>query len=65
MKEFFKNVLNYPKYLIVIVVGLFTFALQPLVPFLKNPITAIALVSAAISGFMGIYFVLKAMLNTA
>jgi len=64
MKEFFKNVLNYPKYLIVIVVGLFTFALQPLLPFLRNPITAIALVSAAISGFMGIYFVLKAMLNT-
>jgi hypothetical protein len=64
MKEFFKNVLNYPKYLIVIVVGLFTFALQPLVPFLKNPITAIALVSASVSGFMGLYFVLKAMLNT-
>lgn len=63
MQDFFKNVLNYPKYLIVIVVGLFTTVLQPLAPFLKNPITAIALFSAGISGFMGLYFVLKAMLN--
>ncbi len=63
MKEFFKNVLNYPKYLIVIVVGLFTFALQPLAPFLKKPLTAIALFSAAISGFIGLSFILKAMLN--
>ncbi len=63
MKEFFNNVLNYAKYLIVIVVGLFTFALQPLVPFLKSPLTAIALISAAISGFMGLYFILKSMLS--
>ncbi|AFY72640.1 Protein of unknown function (DUF751) [Synechococcus sp. PCC 7502] len=63
MKEFFKNVLNYPKYLIVIVVGIFTAALQPLAPFLKKPVTAIALFSAVISGFIGLYFVLKAMLG--
>ncbi len=64
MQDFFKNILNYPKYLIVVVIGLFTFALQPLLPFLKSPITAIALVSAAISSFIGLHFILKAMLNT-
>lgn len=63
MQDFFKNILNYPKYLIVVVVGLFTFAIQPLLPFLKNPITAIALISASISSFMGLYFILKAMLT--
>ncbi len=65
MQEFFKNVLNYPKYLIVIVVGLFTFALTPLAPFLKNPLTLVALVIAMVSGFTGLYFVIKAMLNVA
>jgi len=64
MQDFFKNILNYPKYLIVVVIGIFTFALQPLAKFFKNPLTAIALVTAAISGFMGLYFILKAMLNT-
>jgi len=64
MKEFFKNVLNYAKYLIVIVIGLFTFALQPLARFLKHPVTAIALISAFISGFIGLYFTLSAMLGS-
>jgi hypothetical protein len=63
MKDFFANILNYPKYLIVVVIGLFTFALQPLGPFLKRPITAIALISAFVSSFMGLYFTLTAMLG--
>jgi Protein of unknown function (DUF751) len=64
MKEFFKNVLNYAKYLIVIVVGIFTSALEPLAPFLKQPITAIALITAFVSGFIGLYFTLSAMLGS-
>ncbi len=61
MGEFFSNVSRYPKYLITIVLGVFTSAISPLIKRGSNPITAIALVGALFSGLMTISFLLKAM----
>lgn len=44
MQDFFQNVSRYPRYLISFSLGIFWFFLQQLKPFLKNPVTAIALV---------------------
>ena len=61
MGEFFSNVSRYPKYLITIVLGVFTAAISPLIKRGSNPITAIALIGALISGLMTIIFLLRAM----
>ncbi len=61
MGEFFSNVSRYPKYLITIVLGVFTAAITPLIKRGSNPITAIALLGALLSGLMTIAFLLKAM----
>ncbi len=61
MGEFFANALRYPLYLITIVIGVFTAALEPLVIRSKNPITAISLIGALISGLITIAFVVHAM----
>ena len=56
MGEFFSNVSRYPKYFITIVLGVFTAALSPLIKRGSNPITAIALVGALLSGLITIIF---------
>ena len=61
MGEFFSNVSRYPKYLITIVLGVFAASVEPLVRRSKNPITAIALVGALISGCMTLFFIVKGM----
>ena len=61
MGEFFSNVSRYPKYLITIILGVFTAALDPLIRRSSNPVTAIALVGALISGIITIILVLRAM----
>ncbi len=61
MGEFFSNVSRYPKYLITIVLGVFTAAISPLIKRGSNPITAIALIGALFSGLITILFLLKAM----
>ena len=61
MGELFSNVSRYPKYLITIVLGVFTAAISPLIKRANNPITAIALVGALLSGLLTIIFLLKAM----
>ncbi len=61
MGEFFSNVSRYPKYLITIILGVFAASLEPLVRRSKNPITAIALIAALISGLMTLFFIVKAM----
>jgi len=61
MGEFFSNVSRYPKYLITIILGVFTAALQPLLRRSSNPITAIALIGALISGLITIAFLLREM----
>ena len=61
MGEFFTNVSRYPKYLITIVLGVFTAAISPLLKRSSNPVTAIALVGALLSGLMTLTFLLRAM----
>jgi|TARA_B100001093_G_scaffold271057_1_gene259074 uncharacterized membrane protein YjjP (DUF1212 family) len=61
MGEFFSNVSRYPKYLITIVLGVFASAFSPLIKRGSNPITAIALIGALLSGLLTIIFLLKAM----
>ena len=61
MGEFFTNVSRYPKYLITIVLGVFTAAISPLLKRTSNPVTAIALVGALLSGLITLVFLLRAM----
>ena len=61
MGEFFTNVSRYPKYLITIVLGVFTAAISPLLKRSNNPVTAIALIGALLSGLMTLAFLLRAM----
>ena len=65
MGEFFSNVLRYPKYLITIVLGVFASFLDPLVKRSKNPITAVSLIGALISGGVTLALVLRAMVFPA
>ena len=61
MGEFFQNVSRYPKYLITIILGVFAAVLEPLLKRSRNPITAIALIGALISGIITLSLVLRAM----
>ncbi|TVQ07763.1 MAG: DUF751 family protein [Leptolyngbya sp. DLM2.Bin27] len=63
MKEFFENVIRYPRYLISISLGILYNAVQPLVPLLQRPTTAIALIGAVVAGFLFLTFTLRAMLE--
>ena len=62
MGEFLSNLSRYPKYLITIVLGVFTALLEPLVQRGRaNPITAVALIGALTSGFITLALVVRAM----
>ncbi len=61
MGEFFANVSRYPKYLITIILGVFAAVFEPLVRRSSNPITAVALIGALISGLLTLAFLLRAM----
>ncbi len=61
MGEFFSNVARYPKYLITIILGVFTAILEPLIRRSTNPITAVSLIGALISGLITLAFVIRAM----
>ncbi|NEQ44979.1 MAG: DUF751 family protein [Leptolyngbya sp. SIOISBB] len=63
MQEFFQNVSRYPRYLISFSLGIFFNAIEPLMPLLKRPTTAVALVGIVISIFIFLTFTLKAMLG--
>jgi hypothetical protein len=65
MQEFLNNVSRYPRYLISFSLGIFYNAVEPLLPLLQKPTTAIALISAVIAAFIGLSFTLRAMLGIA
>jgi hypothetical protein len=65
MKEFFLNVTRYPRYLIAFGLGVADSVFQPLAARTRNPVTAIALVGAAISGLLSLGLVLRAMVSVA
>jgi hypothetical protein len=63
MGDFFDNVLRYPRYLISFSLGIFFSFFGWLQPLLKNRVGAIALMGLLISGFLFLYFTLRAMLG--
>jgi len=65
MKEFFLNVTRYPRYLIAFGLGVANSVFEPLVARTRNPVTAVALIGAAISGLLSLGLVLRAMVSPA
>ena len=65
MREFFVNVTRYPRYLVALTLGVMASVVEPLAARRSNPVTAVALVGAAISGSISLTLVLRAMVNGA
>ena len=63
MREFFVNVTRYPRYLIAFSLGVMNSVVEPLARRRSNPITAIALTGALISGVISMGLVLRAMVT--
>ncbi|APD47614.1 MULTISPECIES: DUF751 family protein [unclassified Synechococcus] len=63
MKDFFLNVTRYPRYLVAISLGVFNSVFEPLAKRRSNPVTAVALVGALVSGMLSLTLVLRAMVN--
>ncbi|MGB1417384.1 MAG: DUF751 family protein [Synechococcus sp.] len=65
MREFFVNVTRYPRYLVAFSLGVINSVFEPLARRRSNPVTAVALVGALVSGFVTLSLVLRAMVSTA
>jgi hypothetical protein len=63
MKDFFLNVTRYPRYLIAFGLGVANSVLEPLAARARNPVTAVALIGAAVSGLLSLALILRAMVN--
>jgi uncharacterized membrane protein YjjP (DUF1212 family) len=65
MKDFFLNVTRYPRYLVAFSLGVFNSVFEPLARRRSNPVTAVALIGALVSGLVSLTLVLHAMVNPA
>jgi hypothetical protein len=65
MKDFLVNVSRYPRYLIAFSLGVINSVVEPLARRRSNPVTAVALVAALVSGLLSLSLVLHAMVTTA
>jgi uncharacterized membrane protein YjjP (DUF1212 family) len=65
MKDFFLNVTRYPRYLVAFSLGVFNSVFEPLARRRSNPVTAVALVGALVSGLISLSLVLRAMVTPA
>lgn len=65
MKEFLLNVVRYPRYLIALSVGILQTLVEPLARRRSNPVTAVAMVGALVSGLLSLVLVLRAMVASA
>ena len=65
MREFFVNVTRYPRYLIAFTLGVMNSVAEPLARRRSNPVTAVALTGALISGMISMGLVLRAMVTTS
>lgn len=63
MEEFLNNVSRYPRYLISVSLGVLYTYIEPLIPLLKRPITAIPLIGFTASFVAFIVLTLQAMLG--
>ena len=64
MREFFVNVTRYPRYLIAFSLGVLNSVAEPLAKRRSNPVTAVALIGALISGFITLGLVLRDMVTS-
>jgi len=62
MREFLINVTRYPRYLVAFSLGVIQSVVEPMARRRSNPVTAVALVGAAISGLVSLVLVLREML---
>jgi hypothetical protein len=65
MKDFLVNVTRYPRYLIAFGLGVLNSVVDPLLQRLSNPVTAVALIGALLSGLISLGLVLHAMVTPA
>ena len=65
VREFFVNVTRYPRYLIAFTLGVMSSVVEPLAARRSNPVTAVALIGAVVSGGISLTLVLRAMVNGA
>lgn len=63
MQDFFRNIWRYPQFLFLISAGVLSMVFKPVVPLMKNPVQAVALVTAVISSSIGLVLILEAMLG--
>ena len=63
MREFFVNVTRYLRYLIAFGLGVMNSVAEPLARRRSNPVTAVALTGALISGAISMGLVLRAMVT--
>ena len=65
MREFFVNVTRYPRYLIAFTLGVMNSVAEPLARRRSNPVTAVDLTGALISGMISMGLVLRAMVTSS
>jgi uncharacterized membrane protein YjjP (DUF1212 family) len=65
MRDFFVNVTRYPRYLIAFDLGVLNSVVEPLAQRGRNPVTAVAMVGALVSGLLSVVLVLRAMVSPA
>lgn len=63
MRDFLINVTRYPRYLVAFSLGVINSVVEPLARRRSNPVTAVALVGALVSGLVTLTLVLRAMVN--
>ena len=65
MKDFFVNVTRYPRYLIAFGLGVLNSVVEPLAQRGRNPVTAVEMIGALVSGLVSVGLVLRAMVTPA
>ena len=65
MRDFLVNVTRYPRYLVAFSLGVLNSVVEPLARRRSNPVTAVALVGALVSGMLTLALVLRAMVSGA
>jgi hypothetical protein len=63
MRDVLVNVTRYPRYLVAFSLGVLNSVFEPLARRRSNPVTAVALVGALVSGLLTIALVLRAMVS--
>jgi uncharacterized membrane protein YjfL (UPF0719 family) len=63
MKEFFDNVLRYPRYLIALILGIFFALFSWVRPLIRNRVSAVAFMGILVGILLFLAFTLRAMLG--